>query len=285
MSAPLNATILHEGAGIVVTGIDVELSQAVDWSALLRTTSAHLVMNLDGHAVILGLQIRLGIVPGTASLLRPAEGETIHASRLPGGGRHRFIVLSATSGWLAANFGDSTAALHPALHDDPSRKTGQMGQLRSMNLAERDLCESLLQPPVGRTLRPAWFRGKSLECFSLFGAAPRSGQSANDPLRQRIDAATLWLRENFREDLDLHAVARHVGCAPHYLSRLFRQHSGKTLSQKLREIRIDHAAALLRDGSCNVTEAAFEVGYNSLSHFTKAFVAEKGTRPSDWRAG
>ena len=116
MSAPLNATILHEGAGIVVTGIDVELSQAVDWSALLRTTSAHLVMNLDGHAVILGLQIRLGIVPGTASLLRPAEGETIHASRLPGGGRHRFIVLSATSAWLAANFGDSTAALHPALH-------------------------------------------------------------------------------------------------------------------------------------------------------------------------
>jgi AraC-like DNA-binding protein len=34
-----------------------------------------------------------------------------------------------------------------------------------------------------------------------------------------------------------------------------------------------------------VTEAAFEVGYNSLSHFTKAFVAEKGTRPPDWRAG
>ena len=145
-----------------------------------------------------------------------------------------------------------------------------MGQLRSITLAERDLCESLLQPPVARTLRAAWFRGKALECFSLFGAAPKSGRSTNDPLRQRIN---------------LHAVARHVGCAPHYLSRLFKQHSGKTLSQKLREIRIDHAATLLRDGSCNVTEAAFEVGYSSLSHFTKAFVAEKGMRPSDWRAG
>ena len=42
--------------------------------------------------------------------------------------------------------------------------------------------------------------------------------------------------------------------------------------------------ALLRDGGSNVTEAAFDVGYNSLSHFTKAFVAEKGVRPSDWRA-
>lgn len=285
MSSLLNATVLHEGAGIAVTGIDAELAHPVDWSPFLRTPAAHLVMNLDGHAVILGLKIRLGIVPGTASLLRPSEGEMIHASRLPGQGRHRFVLLSASSGWLAANFGESASALHPVLQRDLPDGSGQMGQIRSMTLAERDLCESLLQPPVSRTLRPAWFRGKCLECFSLFGGSAGGGRSGNDPLRQRIDAATLWLREHFREDLDLQAVARHVGCAPHYLSRLFRQHSGKTLSQKLREIRIDHAAALLRDGGCNVTEAAFEVGYNSLSHFTKAFVAEKGTRPSDWRAG
>ena len=202
------------------------------------------------------------------------------ASRLPG--RHRFVILAASSEWLSANFGDSL--LHPLLRGAEVPESAQFGQLRSMNLAERDLCELLLQPPVPRSLRSAWFRGKILECFSLFGGAPRSGSATNDPLRQRIDAATVWLRDHFREDLDLHTLARHVGCAPHYLSRLFRQHSGKTLSQKLREIRIDRAATLLRDGSCNVTEAAFEVGYNSLSHFTKAFVAEKGQRPSDWRA-
>lgn len=284
MSALLNATVLHEGGGVIVAGIDVELTQAVDWSDLLRPGMGHLVLNLDGHAVVLGHRIRLGIVPGTVSLLRPGDGEMIHASRLPGGGRHRFVVLSASSSWLAVNFGDSAPALHPVLQEGGAGGVEQIGQLRSMTLAERDLCESLLQPPVPRSLRPAWFRGKSLECFSLFGAAPKNGSSGNDPLRQRIDAATLWLREHFREDLDLHAVARHVGCAPHYLSRLFKQHSGKTLSQKLREIRIDRAAALLRDGSCNVTEAAFDVGYNSLSHFTKAFMVEKGTRPSDWRA-
>jgi AraC-like DNA-binding protein len=273
--------VLHEGDGVSVTGVDVDLSQAVDWSRILRPSSGHLVLNLDGHAVVLGTRIRLGIVPGTISLLRPGEGETIHASRLPG--RHRFVVLAAAPAWLTANFGDNT--LHPVLRGAEVPEATQFGQLRSMNLAERDLSELLLQPPVPRPLRAAWFRGKSLECFSLFGGATRSGSGGNDPLRQRIDAATLWLREHFREDLDLHALARHVGCAPHYLSRLFRQHSGKTLSQKLREIRIDRAASLLREGGYNVTEAAFEVGYNSLSHFTKAFVVEKGQRPSDWRVG
>ena len=285
MSAALHATTLHDGDGVVVTGVDVELSQAVDWSAMLRPGRGHLVLNLDGHAVILGHRIRLGIVPGTVSLLRPGEQENIHASRLPGGGRHRFVVISASPAWLELNFGESPTSLHPVLRDGDPGGTVQFGQLRSLNLAERDLSESLLQPPVPRSLRHAWFRGKGLECFSLFGGAPNKGSAANDPLRQRLDAATLWLREHFREDLDLHAIARHVGCAPHYLSRLFRQHSGKTLSQKLREIRIDRAATLLREGNCNVTEAAFEVGYNSLSHFTKAFVAEKGQRPSDWRAG
>ncbi len=285
MSTSLNATTLHDGDGVLITGIDVELIQATDWSSMLRPGRGHLVLNLDGHAVILGQRIRLGIVPGTVALLRPGAEEALHASRLPGSSRHRYVVLSASPAWLTANFGDSAGFLHPVLRDDSPEGLAQFGQLRSMNLAERDLCESLLQPPVPRPLRGAWFRGKGLECFSVFGAVPKTGGPANDPLRQRLDAATLWLRDHYREDLDLHAVARHVGCAPHYLSRLFRQHMGKTLSQKLREIRIDRAATLLREGGCNVTEAAFEVGYNSLSHFTKAFVTEKGKRPSDWRAG
>lgn len=284
MPASLDASLLHDGPGIRVAGADEEIKDSADWSRWIGPDRAHLVLNLDGHAVILGRSIRLGIVPGTVSLLRTQVGEIVHASRLPTAGRHRLVVISATPGWLTTHFGASASALHPALRDVASDRPDPLGHLRSMNLAERDLGASLLQPPVPRALRSAWFTGKCLECFSLFGAAPRPGASGHDPLQPRVDAAILWLREHFRDDLDLHALARHVGCAPHYLSRLFKQHSGKTLSQKLREIRIDRAALLLRDGSCNVTEAAFEVGYNSLSHFTKAFVAEKGARPSDWRA-
>ncbi len=282
MSAALRPKSLHQETGVTVTGVDADIRQAVDWSSLLAPKMTHLVLNLDGDAVVLGRTIRLGIAPCTVSLLSPGGEENVHASRLPGAGRHRFLILSASLSWLAAGFGEAVAALHPALRGGDFMPREQMGRLRSMNLAERDLCEALLQPPVVRSLRTAWFHAKVLECFSLFGAA--QGQPVNDPLRQRIDAATLWLREHFNEDLDLNAVARHVGCAPHYLSRLFRQHTGGTLSRKLRQIRIDRAAVLLRDGACNVTEAALEVGYNSLSHFTKAFVAEKGVRPSDWKA-
>lgn len=283
MSPVLSPQTLHREAGVELVGVDAELDQPADWSGLLKPDNAHLILNLEGDGIVLGRTIRLGIAPGTASVIRPDAQERLLASRLPGVRRQRFLIFSATFAWISTNFGASVAALHPALRHEEA-PAGQMGQIRSMNLAERDLCELLLRAPVPRDLRPTWFRAKSLECFSLFGSAPASPRNGNDPIRQRIEASILWLREHLTEDLDLQHLARHVGCAPHYLSRLFKQQTGFTLSRKLREIRIDRAAQLLREG-LNVTEAAFEVGYNSLSHFTKAFLAEKGVRPSDWKAG
>ncbi len=42
---------------------------------------------------------------------------------------------------------------------------------------------------------------------------------------------------------------------------------------------MERAAELLRTGKCNVTEAALEVGYNSLSHFSAVFRETFGCCP------
>lgn len=39
----------------------------------------------------------------------------------------------------------------------------------------------------------------------------------------------------------------------------------------LREKRMEHAIDLLRSGNSNVTETAFAVGYNNVSHFSELF--------------
>jgi AraC-like DNA-binding protein len=61
--------------------------------------------------------------------------------------------------------------------------------------------------------------------------------------------------------------------------RQVSQATGLTISQFLRQARLDRAAQLLRAGTHNVTEAALEVGYNSLSHFTVAFREAFGCCP------
>jgi AraC-like DNA-binding protein len=57
-----------------------------------------------------------------------------------------------------------------------------------------------------------------------------------------------------------------------------------TLQRHLRRLRIEHACEALDSGRMNVTEVALEVGYQSLSHFAKAFRDETGRSPSEWLA-
>jgi AraC-like DNA-binding protein len=52
-----------------------------------------------------------------------------------------------------------------------------------------------------------------------------------------------------------------------------------TIPQYTRQLRMERAAELLRSGNFNVTEAALEVGYSSLGHFSQAFHETFGCCP------
>jgi len=93
-----------------------------------------------------------------------------------------------------------------------------------------------------------------------------------------------WLKKNYREALDLQILAKEVGITRFLLCRLYHERSGKTIRLKQREIRIHHAAKLLSNGTRKISEVALAVGYGSASHFTKAFLEEKGVLPTVWRS-
>jgi transcriptional regulator GlxA family with amidase domain len=90
------------------------------------------------------------------------------------------------------------------------------------------------------------------------------------------------LRERLDQSLDLGAIAKEVGVAPHQLSRRVSTETGSTLQRHLRRLRIERACEALHTGRMNITEVALEVGYQSPSHFAKAFREETGDSPSHW---
>ena len=63
------------------------------------------------------------------------------------------------------------------------------------------------------------------------------------------------------------------------MSRVFSNQTGQTMTQHLRQLRMERAAELLKSREYNVTEVALEVGYSSLSHFSAAFQETFGCCP------
>ena len=80
----------------------------------------------------------------------------------------------------------------------------------------------------------------------------------------------VWAQENFASErvVDNHIANLRKKIEP-----------DPSQPQYLRNIRMERAAELLRTGRYNVTEAAIEVGYSSLSHFSKAFCETIGCCP------
>ena len=141
---------------------------------------------------------------------------------------------------------------------------------------QQQLVQSFRNPPVFQAAQRLWYQAKALEAAASFLYQPSTGgelfcQRQHHLNRDRAQKVLAILKENLAEPPNLEELGRRVGCSHFYLSRIFTQEVGKTISVTLRDLRMERAADLLREGRMNVTEAALEVGYSSLSHFSTAF--------------
>jgi signal transduction histidine kinase/DNA-binding response OmpR family regulator len=68
------------------------------------------------------------------------------------------------------------------------------------------------------------------------------------------------------------------------LHRKLKALTNRSSTEFIRNIRLSHAAELLRSPTTTVSEAAYRVGFESLSYFSKAFQEQMGISPSEWHS-
>ncbi|MGG1555326.1 response regulator [Paenibacillus ferrarius] len=85
------------------------------------------------------------------------------------------------------------------------------------------------------------------------------------------------------QEMTLHAVADRLYVNSSYLSRLFKQETGKAFSTYVLERKMERAKAILQEGS-RVTDAAACVGYRDVSYFTRVFRKYWGVTPGEVRS-
>ncbi len=248
-----------------------------DWSRSFHPAALEICLNLAGRGEVQARRRTLELVPASAGFYFQ-NGPRLAASR-SGGERHQFITLELSLPFLESHVRREDGGLHPhlnrilrrprqgvALVSEPVRLTGEQQQMAL----------SLRHPPVYAAAQRLWYRAKALELAAALLYQPGPGeelfcQRVKQLNRERVRKVMGILRENLAEPPALEEIGRRVGCSRFYLSRIFAQETGRTIFAVLRDLRMERAAELLRGGKMNVTEAALEVGYSSLSHFTVAF--------------
>ncbi|MGB6219860.1 helix-turn-helix transcriptional regulator [Haloferula sp.] len=110
-----------------------------------------------------------------------------------------------------------------------------------------------------------------------------SGANRWVALPAAVERASKILRSRFQEPLRLSSVAEEIGVSGERLSRLFHASLGITFSDYLNRVRLARCRQLLRNPAAQITEVAFESGFQSLSQFNRRFKASEGISPSTYQ--
>jgi AraC-like DNA-binding protein len=92
-----------------------------------------------------------------------------------------------------------------------------------------------------------------------------------------------FVERHFAETVRLSVVAGYCRMSESEFSRVFKKEHDCTFSDYLLKFRIAKACAWLADPSVQVKTVAFEVGFNDLSYFARAFRRYMGVTPSSYQ--
>jgi AraC family transcriptional regulator len=270
--------------GVAVEWHDFRTARSFDWGRSFHPRSLEFCLNLEGHG-------QVGTAGKTSSDYTPGNcgyyaigDEPLPASRRAND-HHQFVTLEFSRNHLQKQFVQNEADLEPEIRRVifGDKDQSVVAPVRPMSIEQRRVVATLADPPVAKAAQILWYQAKALELMAHFLFAPKSPEffcmRQKRVARERVERVKQVLARDLANPPTLETIGQEVGCSSFYLSRIFSREVGLTIPQYLRKLRMERAAELLRTGRYNVTEAATEVGYSSLSHFSKAFCETIGCCP------
>lgn len=105
------------------------------------------------------------------------------------------------------------------------------------------------------------------------------GEVRQHPHQEKVDAVIAEMHQRLA-GFSLPEMAKMVYLSERRFRQVFQDLTGKTPKNYYDEVRLQMGEALLRQGICNVTEAADHLGFSSPFHFSRAFRIHFGYPPS-----
>jgi len=105
--------------------------------------------------------------------------------------------------------------------------------------------------------------------------------TAEPPL---ISKAKQFILDHITEDLSLSQVAAAVHTSVFYFCKQFSKLTGTTFTEYVSRMRVEKAKNLLLNPNLRISEIAYEVGFQSLTHFNRVFKNIVGQSPTEYRS-
>jgi AraC-like DNA-binding protein/ligand-binding sensor protein len=138
-----------------------------------------------------------------------------------------------------------------------------------------------------RTLAPQQYTAmvKLLEIFAthvstLANEIVVQEDEAESPLIRRARA---YILANQADPIDLDKVAQAMHVSTFYFCKMFKKATGLTFTDYLSRVRVEKAKTLLLNPHLRISEIAYDVGFQSLTHFNRMFRKIVGESPTAYR--
>ncbi len=100
---------------------------------------------------------------------------------------------------------------------------------------------------------------------------------------ERLERMLTFMQSHLDEKLTLPDIAGAGYVSLREASRLFERHLGTSPMKYFLTLRLEKAKELLEDRSMTIGEAAYRLGFESVSHFSTCFRKLYAISPSEWR--
>ena len=134
---------------------------------------------------------------------------------------------------------------------------------------------------AGRRLPEASFPELVFQAAASSAAAAqrRDSRPGSGAPAQRIARAIRWLKEHFADPLRIEALAKHVGMSPSAFHLHFKGVTALSPLQYQKRLRLQEARRLMLGEGLDAARAAFRVGYESPSQFSREYRRLFGAPP------
>jgi len=243
-----------------LTGVVDEMIELAAWLRAADVAGAHIGAVASG-ALLLS---RLGLLRGYACAT-PGQAAMLESVKQP-----RADLFCRKRG---------PASLHPDLFViDRARFTCAGGCTTSdlmLRIVRQTLGEAAARHVTGQLLRDRARDAGELQ--------PHTHLTSSVTSAGALQRALQAMQRHAQQPLELRAIAKRAGVHLRHLERLFRRHLDTSPREFYLRLRLQRARELMQGTTTTLSSIARDVGFDSLSHFSKCYTEAYGTRPSEDR--